>query len=108
MTSSTTRLLVRGGAAAMAGLVLILLAGGADAKTTAKTTGARQRVNTTAAAEADFLKRVHDYVDLQKKLEAMLPKLPDKATPQQIDQNQRALGDLVSQARATAKPGDLF
>src|SRR4051812_44585849 len=67
-----------------------------------------QKVDATAAVIAEFRKRVDDYMQLHKKLEATLPKLSDHATPQQIDQNQRALGDLIAQARATAKPGDLF
>jgi len=65
-------------------------------------------VNATAAAQADFLKRVADYVSLQKKLESTLPKLPKEATPQQIDQDQRALAALVANARMSAKQGDLF
>ena len=36
------------------------------------------------------------------------PKLPKEATPQQIDADQRARERLVAEARATAKPGDLF
>src|SRR3954470_10889571 len=67
-----------------------------------------QKVDTTAAVIADFRKRVDDYMQLHKKLEATLPKLSDHATPQQIDQNQRALGDLIAQARAGSKPGELF
>jgi hypothetical protein len=66
------------------------------------------RVNSVAASEAAFVKRVNEYMALQKKLAAMLPKLPTDATPQQIDQHQRAMGELVAQARAGAKPGDLF
>src|SRR5205085_2647519 len=66
------------------------------------------RVNPTAATEVEFRKRVDAYMQLHKKLEATLPKLPDNATPQQIDQNQRAMGNLVAHARATAKPGDIF
>jgi hypothetical protein len=31
-----------------------------------------------------------------------------EATPQQIDSNQRALGKLIQEARANAKPGDIF
>jgi hypothetical protein len=53
----------------------------------------------------DGLKR---YVDLHRKTERSLPKLPKQATPQQIDKNQRALEKLLRAARATAKPGDLF
>jgi hypothetical protein len=68
----------------------------------------QRRVNAAAATQEAFLKRVDAFMQLHKKLEAELPKLPDKATPQQIDQNQRALGDLVAKARADAKPGDLF
>ena len=61
-----------------------------------------------AATEAAFLKRIDEYMQLHKKLESAAPKLPDNATPQQIDQNQRAMGDLVAKARADAKPGDFF
>jgi hypothetical protein len=73
-----------------------------------KADAAQRPVNPVAAAQADFLKRIDQYMQLHKKIEASLPKLPDHATPQQIDQNQRAMGDLVAKARADAKPGDLF
>ena len=52
--------------------------------------------------------RLKQYVELHIKLEEKLPKLPKDATPQQIDKNQRALEKLVREARATAKPGDIF
>ncbi|MEN3339435.1 MAG: hypothetical protein V7647_3111 [Acidobacteriota bacterium] len=57
---------------------------------------------------AEFEARVKEYVALHQKLEATLPKLPKDATPQQIDSHQRALGRLVQQARAGAKPGSIF
>ncbi|HXT68784.1 MAG TPA: hypothetical protein VN700_03460 [Vicinamibacterales bacterium] len=57
---------------------------------------------------ADFQKRMSDYVALHKKIESSLPKLPDRATPEQIDKNQRAFGQLLIEARANAKQGDLF
>ena len=69
---------------------------------------AQRRVNPTAATEAAFRRRIDEYVQLRKKAESTLPKLPERATPQQIDQTQRALGDLVATARAGARPGDLF
>jgi hypothetical protein len=56
----------------------------------------------------DFEARVNEYVALHKKLEDSLPKLPKEATPEQIDSHQRALGRLVQQARAGAKPGSIF
>ena len=52
--------------------------------------------------------RLKEYVELHSKLERTLPKLPDDATPQQIDRNQRQLEQLVRDARRTAKQGDLF
>jgi hypothetical protein len=66
------------------------------------------RVNPDAQALAVFMDNVKKYVALHKKLEAKLPKLPKDATPQQIDQSQRALGRLIQQARAGAKQGDIF
>jgi hypothetical protein len=56
----------------------------------------------------DFKKRVHEYVVLHQKIESSIGKLPDKATPQQIDAFQRELGKGVVAARANAKQGDIF
>lgn len=67
-----------------------------------------QPVNPDAKALAGFLDRVNEYVKVHQKLEATLPHLPKEATPQQIDKNQRALGQLIQNERRTAKQGDLF
>jgi hypothetical protein len=67
-----------------------------------------QRVNPAAATQAAFTRRIDDYMQLHRKLEAMLPPLPKEATPQQIDQNQRALAELIVKARANARRGDFF
>ena len=61
-----------------------------------------------AKALATMNSRLKEYVDLHTKVEQKLAKLPKEATPQQIDQNQRALEKLMRQARAGAKPGDIF
>jgi hypothetical protein len=61
-----------------------------------------------AQAVVAFKERVVEYVALHEKLEATLPEIPDKATPQQVDFNQRALGELIKTARRDAKPGDFF
>ena len=61
-----------------------------------------------AQALATMIDRLKEYAALRTKIEQSLPKLPKEATPQQIDQNQRALEKLVREARATAKPGDIF
>jgi hypothetical protein len=64
--------------------------------------------NPDAPVIDDFLSRVKEYVALQKKLAGKLTKVPDEATPEQIDKNQRALAALIENARQTAKPGDIF
>ncbi len=56
----------------------------------------------------DFEARVRIYRALEQKLEATLPKLPRRATPQQVDENQRALGALIKNARAGATRGEIF
>src|SRR5512141_765896 len=61
-----------------------------------------------AEALATMNVRLKEYVDLHVKLERSLPNLPKEATPEQIDKNQRAFEKLVREARATAKPGDIF
>lgn len=60
------------------------------------------------AAVAAFVQRVETYVALHRKLEDAAPKLPDDATPQQIAQRERVLGEQITVARATARPGDIF
>jgi len=57
---------------------------------------------------AEFNRRIKDYMALQSELEATLTDLPDKASPREIDANQRALGALIAKARSDAKPGHLF
>lgn len=59
-------------------------------------------------AAEDFESRVRQYRTLQKKLAATLPKLPTRATPAQVDENQRALGVLIKSERAGAKRGELL
>ena len=66
------------------------------------------QVSPNVPAVTGFVERVNQYVALHKKLEATLPKLPQEATPVQIDQNERALGKLIQDARKGAQRGDLF
>jgi hypothetical protein len=65
-------------------------------------------VNEDARIGAEFLKRLQQYVELHKKMEATLPKLPDEASPVDIDKHQRELGRLMEQARPQAQPCDVF
>jgi len=59
-------------------------------------------------AIAAFEARVKEYVALHEKLEATLPKVSKRRTPEQVDKNQRALGDLIKAARHDARPGEFF
>jgi hypothetical protein len=54
------------------------------------------------------MKRVNDYVGIHMDAEKASPKLPQEATPAQIDQTQRALAARIQTARAGAKRGDIF
>jgi hypothetical protein len=56
----------------------------------------------------EFNHRVEEYVALRKQLSGTLKKLPDKASPKEIDAHQRALLALVAKGRADAKQGDIF
>jgi hypothetical protein len=97
-------------AAAALGLWSMTFAG-VDAAPGAQQTKAavdQQAKATHHPAVAEFLKRCDEYVALHKKIDAGLPKLPDKATPEQIDQGQQALSKGIASARAAAKPGDVF
>jgi hypothetical protein len=55
-----------------------------------------------------FQARLANYVALHRQLEAGLPKLSNKASPEQVDANQRNLGLLIKNARSDAKRGELF
>ena len=69
---------------------------------------APERSAAETQAVVAFQARVADYVALHRKLEAGLPKLPKKASPEQVDTNQRDLGLLIKNARSDAKRGQLF
>ena len=55
-----------------------------------------------------FEGRVKEYSSLREQLETKLPKLPKKATPEQIEQHKSELLRSVQTARAGAKNGDIF
>ena len=70
--------------------------------------GSAQRVNPNAKAIADFQDKVREYVELHRKLERTLPSLPKEASPEAIDQHQRALERLIQHARKDASVGAIF
>jgi hypothetical protein len=72
----------------------------------------RRVVGPLSEAEAQALATMNDrlkeYLDVHKRLEGTLPKLPKEATPQQIDENQRLFEQRLREARKSAKRGDIF
>ena len=67
-----------------------------------------KRVNPNAKAIAEFQEEVDEYIELHRRIELMLPDVPVDATPEQIDQRQRALAAMIQKERRGAKPGDIF
>lgn len=61
-----------------------------------------------AAALATMNDRLKAYLELHKKVEDELPKVPKDATPQQIDQHQRQFEKLLRERRKGANRGELF
>lgn len=57
---------------------------------------------------SDFDRRVKDFIQLRDTIDRDLAKLPDKATPTQVDRHQRDLAAAVARARGQAKQGDVF
>jgi hypothetical protein len=72
------------------------------------TNAARPLSETDAQALAEFNQRVSDYAALHTKLEATLPSLPKETTPETVHKHQRALADLIVQARKDSKQGDII
>ncbi len=58
--------------------------------------------------EKEFEQRVNDYAALHQKLEASIPALPEKATPEQIETHQKMMATLIQKERKNAKPGEFF
>ena len=92
----------------LASLVLAAAVGAADGNAPAAPQSGPPRVNADALLSVEFLKRVDGYVALHEKLEATLPKRPDRAAAAEVDAHERALARLLAQARAHAKQGDLL
>ena len=61
-----------------------------------------------AAALATMNEGLKRYLDLHLDIESDLPDLPQDATPEQIDANQREFERRIREARASAKQGDIF
>jgi hypothetical protein len=61
-----------------------------------------------SAADTAFLNHVNGYIALRSKVDDGIPKLTETTDPKKIAERERALGEALIKARATAKPGDVF
>ncbi|HZG52200.1 MAG TPA: hypothetical protein VEZ40_08690 [Pyrinomonadaceae bacterium] len=60
------------------------------------------------AVVVSFQERVKDYTKMREAIEAKMPKLAKESTPEQIVEHKTELEKRVREARAGAKPGQLF
>jgi hypothetical protein len=65
-------------------------------------------VNPRAAVLQEFNDRVKEYMKLHDELEKGAPRMKETKDPAQIKASQDALAAKIRQARAAAKPGDIF
>jgi hypothetical protein len=65
-------------------------------------------VNPDAQVLADYTARVKTYLDLRDKVDGDAPKLQETKDPAKIQAAQKTLAALIQNARAGAKPGDIF
>ena len=75
--------------------------------TLASATGA-QPVNATAAAMKAFRDRADAYLAVHKKVAGELPPLKETDDPQKIADRETLLGESITKARASARPGEIF
>lgn len=60
------------------------------------------------AAADEFVRNVKEYVKLRERVEGNLPKLPTKATPEQIEAHKSVLEKSVRSARTGTAQGNIF
>jgi hypothetical protein len=65
-------------------------------------------VNPVGAAAAAFKKRLDDYLKMRSAITAKIPDVSQTHDPNKISAREKALGEAISAARMTAKPGDVF
>jgi hypothetical protein len=79
---------------------------GTESRPAAKPAG--HAVNPVGEATAAFKKRLDDYLKLRSAITAKIPDVSQTHDPNKISAREKALGEAISAARMTAKPGDLF
>jgi hypothetical protein len=64
--------------------------------------------NVHATQVKAFTDRVEEYLALQRKVAATLPKLDETSDPKKISAREKALGEAIAKARPTARRGEVF
>jgi hypothetical protein len=85
-----------------AGVAVAVLAGVSYGQT------AHPVMNADSALIVQFQKRVADYLQLRKNIEAHMPPLKSTASVDRIEHHEKELGDEVRIARRNARQGDIF
>jgi hypothetical protein len=65
-------------------------------------------VNPLAQEMVDFRQRVDEYMKLRDEITRKVPEVRETADPAKISAREKALGQAIAAARASAKPGDVF
>jgi hypothetical protein len=68
----------------------------------------QQPANPDAVTQADFDKRVTEYVKLHKSLESKLPKLKPTPSPEEISHHEHELREKIRHERRAIAPGNIF
>jgi hypothetical protein len=66
------------------------------------------QANAYATAMAGFQKRVEAYLALRARIAEKVPEVKETGDPAKISARERALGEAIAAARASARPGDLI
>lgn len=69
---------------------------------------AQQPVNKHAQTMVDFRHQVDDYLKLRREITRTVPEVKETGNPAKISAREKALGQAIAAARASAKPGDVF
>ena len=68
----------------------------------------QQPVNPRAEVLSHFQDRIDSYMQLREKAVSGVKKLDETMNPAQVTARQQSLGRAIANARATARPGDIF
>jgi hypothetical protein len=68
----------------------------------------QQPVNQLAQSMVDFQERVDAYMKLRGQITKTVPEVSETGDPAKISAREKALGQAIANARATAKAGDVF